>query len=184
MWFFIYLSHKKQNVFFLFVTSIFRKCPKNAIKNPITRFVHCVWWRRWNNLKIEMKNGTFIEKQLVSFSSKKKAISEIRLRQTIRVTLGVSVCLCVVRGRERESSCLRWVKSKPLFVPPMQPMLRLGFNLKNDDDDELEAHPVSAKSTSIKFKIILIWPSHKRKKKMNLIDKERFLLFYGRKLFL
>ena len=123
-----------------------------------------------------MTNGTFIEKQLVSLV-KKKAISEIRLRQSM-CYLGVSVCVS-----ERESSCLRWVKSKPLFVPPIQPMLRLGFNLKNDDDDdELEAHPVSAKSTSIKFKIILIWPSQKQK--MNFIKKRKVLLFYyGRKTF-
>lgn len=42
--------------------------------------------------------------------------------------------------------------AKPLFVPPIQPcMLRLiGFILKNDDD-ELEVHPVSAKSTSIRI---------------------------------
>lgn len=46
--------------------------------------------------------------------------------------------------------------SKPLFVPPIQPMLRLiGFILKNDDD-ELEAHPVSAKSTSTKLKAMFL----------------------------
>lgn len=44
--------------------------------------------------------------------------------------------------------------SKPLFVPPIHPMLRLGFILKNDDD-EPEVHPDSAKSTSTKLKVFI-----------------------------